>query len=95
VVGNPLHQTCTFKQAGAVLSGSCVNPGDGPLPHELTGEVKEGKITFRHAEEYDGQTITIIYTVTAAAAAELKGTVEVLPFNANGTFTATPVPKAP
>lgn len=93
VVGNPVLQECAIVQAGAVLTGSCKSR-DGK-PHDLTGEVKDGKITFKHAEDYDGQVITLIYTVATSVPSEFKGTIEVLPFAAQGTFTATPVSAKP
>ena len=90
VMGNPLKVTCTLKQSGATLSGSCANDQGGP--YEVTGEIKDGKITFKHGGDYQGQALTITYTATFAAPKQLKGTVDVLPFGVNGSFTAVPAP---
>lgn len=92
VVGNPLNEICTVTQAGAKLTGSCKNTDDAGAPaFDLTGEVREGKVTFSHGGEYQGQSLTITYVGTLAAPRALKGTVDVQPFAVNGTFTATPV----
>ena len=64
--------------------------GGAALP--LKGEVKEGKVTFQYASEYDGQAITVVYTGTFATATELKGTIDVQPFGVGGEFTAAPAP---
>jgi hypothetical protein len=90
VMGNPVNTTCTIKQAGAALSGSCTN--DQGNPFVITGEVKEGKFTFRYASEYQGQPLTIVHSGALPSAAQLKGTIEVQPMGVTGTFTATPAP---
>jgi hypothetical protein len=90
VAGNPLVETCTIKQAGAVVTGSCTNEQGGP--YEVTGDVKDGKVTFKHGGDYQGTALTIVYSGTLAAPAQLKGTVEVQPFGVTGTFTAAPAP---
>jgi hypothetical protein len=89
VAGNPLVETCTIKQAGTVVSGSCTNEQGGP--YEVTGDVKDGKVTFKHGGDYQGTALTIIYSATLGTP-ELKGTVEVQPFGVTGTFTAAPAP---
>jgi hypothetical protein len=93
VMGNPLNEVCTIEQNGTALSGSCIAAGGEP--YELTGEVKEGAITFQHGGEYQGEALTIVYTGTLAAPGELRGRVEVLPFGVSGDFTATPVAAEP
>jgi hypothetical protein len=88
VSGNAIDETCTITQTGATLAGSCVGNAGEKL--ELTGEVKDGKVTFTHGGTYDGQALTITFTSTASTAKELKGSVFVLPFNVTGTFSAAP-----
>jgi hypothetical protein len=88
VSGTNWEQICTFKQAGTVLSGSCLGEGGAVFP--LTGELKEGKLSFEHAGNYQGTAITIIFTGAAEKPNELKGTILVKPFDAAGTFTAAP-----
>jgi hypothetical protein len=93
IVGNPLNQVCTFKQSGTDLAGSCTSDG-GPAV-EIKGEVKEGKVTFGYASDYEGQAISITYSGALVSATELKGTIEVQPFGVGGEFTAAPVPAKP
>ena len=93
VMGNPLDMSCTVKQTGATLSGTC----DGQTGEQLalTGEVKDGKVVLRHGGDYQGQALTIVYTATSVTAKQLKGNVEVQPMGVTGTFTATPAPAKP
>lgn len=90
VVGNPLNEICTIKQEGTKLTGSCSLAG--AQASELTGEVKDGKITFSHGAEYNGDALTITFSGTAASPAELKGTVNVQPYDVDGVFSAKSVP---
>ena len=93
VVGNPVNTTCVIKQAGSTLTGNCANDAKGP--YALTGDVKDGKVTFQYDIDYEGQPLTIIYSATVTAARELKGTIDVKPMGATGTFTAVPVAAKP
>ena len=88
VQGNPIDEVCTITQTGATLAGSCIGNAGEKL--DLTGEVKEGRVTFTHGGTYDGQALTITFTSPASTAKELKGSVFVLPFNVSGTFSAAP-----
>ena len=92
VAGNPLNETCTIHQSGTALTGTCQIQDRAPYP--LEGELKDGKITFKHGGEYEGTALTMVYAGTLAAN-EMKGTIEVQPFSASGSFTATPAPAAP
>ena len=88
VSGNPLDQTCTLKQTGPTLGGSCIGQTGEKL--ELTGEVKDGKVVFRYKSDYQGTPLTIVYTATSVSARQLKGTVDVQPMGVSGTFAAAP-----
>ena len=88
VAGNPLNTTCTLVVAEARISGVCKSAEGKQDP--ITGEVKEGKVVFEHGGDYQGQELKIIYTGTLASAKEMKGTIEVKPFDVSGEFTATP-----
>ena len=90
VGGTAYTEVCTFKQTGTALSGNCV--GDTNIPYAITGELKDGKLTFQHLGDYQGQEITIIYSGELATPKEIKGTLNVKPFDAAGTFTAAPAP---
>ena len=84
VVGNAVNTTCVIKQSGSTLNGNCTN--DAKVSSALTGEVKDGKVTFQYDIDYEGQPLTVVYS--AALARELKGTIDVKPVGATGTFTA-------
>ncbi len=85
VSGYPLNQTCTFKQDGTKLTGSCKGEGE---PAELAGEVTGEKITFKHGGDYQGTALTVTYNGTLGADGVIKGTIDVAPFDASGDFTA-------
>lgn len=91
VAGNPLNSTCTLVSADAKISGTCTNSEGKVDP--IVGEVKDGKVVFEHGGDYQGQELKIIYTATLPSATEMKGTIEVKPFDVSGEFTATPAPK--
>ena len=91
VAGNSLESTCTLVVAESKISGSCKN-AEGK-ENGITGEVKDGKVVFEHGGDYNGQELKIIYTATLPSAKEMKGTIEVKPFDVGGEFTATPAPK--
>jgi hypothetical protein len=93
VAGNPVNTTCVIKQAGTALSGNCSMAGaNAAFP--LTGEAKDGKIRFQYEIDYQGQPLTIVYS-GALEAAQLKGTIEVKPMGATGTFTGKLAAKKP
>ena len=92
VAGNPLNTTCTLVVAEAKVSGSCKS-AEGKVD-AIFGEVKEGKVVFEHGGDYQGQELKIIYTGTLASAKEMKGTIEVKPFDVSGEFTAVPAAAA-
>jgi hypothetical protein len=91
VMGNPVNEFCTFSQADSVLTGKCAE-NDNDEAMLIAGEVKDGKITFWHGGEWDGQELTIVYSGTMSAPDVLKGTIEVRPMNVAGTFTMIPAP---
>ncbi|HET8654427.1 MAG TPA: hypothetical protein VFL93_02750 [Longimicrobiaceae bacterium] len=94
VMGNPLNEVCTITQEGSSLKGSCTSAASDKS-YDLTGELKDGKITFRHGGDYQGEALTIVYTGTLDSPAEIKGTVDVQPYDVSGDFTAVPAPAKP
>ena len=92
VQGNAVNELCTLKQAGTAVTGSCTAEGGQAYP--VTGEVKDGRVTFRHGGEYQGQALTLTYSGMLAAK-PLKGTIDVQPFGVTGDFTATPAAASP
>jgi hypothetical protein len=93
VMGNPVNTTCTITQTGATLGGSCTSDAGEKLA--LTGEIKDGKFTFKYDSDYQGTALTIVHAGTVASPTQLKGTIDVQPMGVSGTFTATPVTAAP
>jgi hypothetical protein len=87
VMGNPLNHVCTIQQNGTELSGSCTLDGK---PYDLTGEAKDGTITFRHGGDHQGTPLTIVYSGKLESPKEIGGTLTVQPYGVGGTFTAVP-----
>lgn len=86
VGGNPIKTICTIIRTGAALTGNCTN--DAGAPYVLTGEIKEKTIVFQYDVDYQGQTLNVVYTGTLPSMKEFKGTIDVQPMSASGTFTA-------
>jgi hypothetical protein len=93
VMGNPVKAICVIKQDGAALTGNCSD--DSNEPHPLTGDAKDGKVNFQYIVDYQGQPLTIVYSGSFATPTQIKGTIDVKPMGATGTFTATPAPAKP
>jgi hypothetical protein len=86
VMGNAGSAVCALKQEGSKIAGTC---NMGGADQAVTGEIADQKVTFRHAAEYNGQTLTIIYNGKFESATVLSGEVNVQPFEVGGTFKAT------
>jgi hypothetical protein len=93
VVGNPINEICALSQTGMTIGGNC--KGLDTATYVVTGEVKDGKVIFKHGGKYEGTDFIMTFTGTLASPTELKGTIDVQPFNAAGDFTAAPVSPAP
>ena len=93
VAGTPVQTTCVINQAGTTLSGTCMN--ESGEPHPLSGQLKDGKVTFQYMVDYQGQPLTVVYSASFATPAQLKGTIEVKPMGAMGSFTAAAAPARP
>ena len=91
VMGMPLNTVCALKQADTAITGTC--QVEGGAAADVKGEVKDGKVTFSHGGDYEGQALTVVYSGTLVSATELKGTITINPFDVGGEFTATPAPK--
>ena len=92
IMGSPLNTVCTLKQADTAITGTCSVEGQGAA--DVKGEVKDGKVTFQHGGDYEGQALTVVYSGTLVSPTELKGTITINPFDVGGEFTATPAPKS-
>ena len=91
IMGMPLNTVCALKQVDAAITGTC--SVDGGAGADVKGEVRDGKVTFSHGGDYEGQALTVVYSGTLVSPTELKGTITVNPFDVGGEFTASPAPK--
>ena len=88
VAGESHEASCTFKQDGEKLTGTCKGEsGEGALTGEVTGE----KFTWKHDIPYNGDTITLSYAGTFSSDTEIKGDVNVAPYDVAGDFTGQKV----
>jgi hypothetical protein len=87
VMGYPVEQVCTFAQDGKKLTGSCKEAGKDKAA-DITGEVEDKKVTWSFKTDYNGQEITVTFKGTLGDDAQLKGDIDVQPFNVAGTFSA-------
>lgn len=92
VSGFPINSTCTVRVVDTVLTGSCTSPEGA---YDIVGSVKGENVTFSHDSDYEGQAISVIYTGTAQSETEVRGTIDVQPFDVSGYFTARLVPNPP
>ena len=84
VAGESHEAACTFQQDNGKLTGTCKGEsGEGPL----TGQVDGEKITFQHQVPYNGDTLTLSYTGTFSSDTEIKGSINVAPYDIAGDFT--------
>jgi hypothetical protein len=83
-VNGETHQAaCTFQQDGEKLTGTCKGEsGEGPV----TGQVQGEKITWQHQLPYNGDTLTLSYAGTFSSDTEIKGSVNVAPYDIDGDF---------
>ena len=74
-----------MKQRGDSLTGHYSSQALGEA--DLTGTVKDRKLTFKFVADVQGTSLAITYTGTVEATDALKGTVDI-GGQATGTFTA-------
>ena len=87
VSGYTIDQVCTLTQDEKKLTGSCKS-ASAEKPYELTGEVDDKKVTWKYDADFQGQKITLTFKGTLDASSQLKGDIDVQPFNVTGTFSA-------
>jgi len=87
VQGTAVKLTCVLKQADDKLAGTCTR-GDEPTLATVTGALTEKGLAWKFDSDYQGQPITVSMSATLAAdSAKMTGTMLVMPFNADGTFS--------
>lgn len=92
VSGFPINSTCTVRVVDTALSGTCTSEGSD---YAIAGTVVGENVSFSHESDYEGQPIQVTYTGTAQSETEVRGTIDVQPFNVTGYFTARHVPNPP
>lgn len=90
VVSTPVNQTCTFKQDGSALTGTCV--GEDGKSVDIAGEVKDKALTWKFGAEWQGTPLTVAFLGTLETDSLIKGSIDVQPLGVGGTFTATRKP---
>jgi len=91
VNGESHESTCTFKQDSGKLTGTCKGEfGE----NALTGQIDGDKISWKHEVPYNGETLVLTYSGTLSSATEIKGGVNVQPYDIAGDFAGTKEPPA-
>ena len=91
IAGNESDQQCKFVQTDNKLTGTCKSQEKDV---EITGSLDGNKVTWKYDSDYNGSTLTLVYTATLDDSGKIAGSVEVQPFSVTGGFTATPVKEA-
>jgi hypothetical protein len=91
VAGNESDQACKFVQTENKLTGTCKSQDKDV---DVTGTLDGNKVTWQYDMDYNGSTLTLIYTATLDDSGKIAGSVEVQPFSVTGDFTATPSKEA-
>jgi hypothetical protein len=91
VNGESHESTCTFKQDSGKLTGSCKGEFGETA---LTGQIDGDKISWKHEVPYNGETLVLTYSGTLSSATEIKGGVNVQPYDIAGDFAGTKEPPA-
>lgn len=92
IAGNESDQPCTFTQKDNVITGICKSMEHEDLP--VTGSIDGNKVTWKYEMDYNGTTLTLVYTATVDDPTKIAGSVEVQPYGVTGDFTATPTADA-
>jgi hypothetical protein len=87
IAGNESDQSCAFVVAGNKITGSCKVNGNEV---QLSGSLDGTRATWKYEMDYNGSTLTMIYTATLDDSGKIAGNVEVQPYGVTGDFTATP-----
>jgi hypothetical protein len=91
IAGNESDQACKFVQTENKLTGTCKSQEKDV---EITGSLDGNKVTWKYDTDYNGSTLTLVYTATLDDSGKISGNVEVQPFSVTGDFTATPSKEA-
>jgi hypothetical protein len=90
VQGVPVLMTCVLAIDGnQKITGTCTD-SDTTNAHAVTGTAKVASLTWTYSSEYQGTPITVTMNGHVDdSTSKMDGTIEVDPFAADGTFSAT------
>ncbi len=82
--------TCSLKQAGEKLTGSCI--GDDGTLLELRGQVEGDTVRWRIESDWNGSPFTLAYTARLKTPDQLEGSYEMQPFKMTGSISGSRAP---
>ena len=85
--------TCTFKETGTQITGSCKMDADKTPDVEnktfdVKGQVADKQVTWKYDVEYQGTVYTLNYVGKLDTDTSMKGSITVDPSDTEGDFTA-------
>lgn len=86
IEGHDNTLTCLMNQASEALTGNCKLGGK---EYKVAGNYLNGHATWKHAAEYNGDALTLLYDGSVDSPTKMTGKVAVDPMGVSGTFTAT------
>jgi hypothetical protein len=87
IAGNESDQDCTFAVAEKKLTGSCKSE-DRTV--DVTGNIDGNKVSWKYDVDFNGSTLTLVYTAVLGESEKMAGEVEVQPMGIKGDFSASP-----
>jgi hypothetical protein len=83
--GTASNMDCAFTQKDSEVTGSC--EGD-QTSHAIMGKADSKTVTWQFNTQYEGQTLSVVYSGTLDSADRIVGTVDVQPLGVSGDFSA-------
>ena len=88
ISGSQSEQTCDFTQKETELTGTCKSDRGSVT---ITGKVDGTAVTWQFNTQYEGQTLTPVYSGKLESADKIAGSVDVQGMGVGGEFTAARV----
>jgi hypothetical protein len=85
IAGKEGESVCMLTQKAMDFSGTCKGD-DGNV--DITGKVDGRRVSWQLKSDYNGQTLTVVYTGTMDSDSTITGKIDVQPIGASGDFTA-------
>ena len=86
IAGNESDQDCTFAQKGDAFSGDCKSDQSTV---SVTGKIEDKKVSWQYVTDYNGESLTIMYSAPLPVDGKVAGDVLVKEMDIAGDFTAT------